>query len=77
MENRVLVAYSSKFGATAAIGKKIGEIIHQANLQVDVLSVIKVKDLNPSKAVVLSSALCIGHWRMETAQFLKNYQKEL
>jgi len=77
METGVLVAYASKYGATAEIAEKIGEVLRQADLQVDVLPVKQVKDVTPYRAVVLGSAAYIGQWRKEAVKFLGNNEKLL
>ena len=77
MDVRVLVAYASKYGATAEIAEKIGEVLRQAGLQADVLPADRVKDLTPYKAVVLGSAVYIGQWRKPAATFLKANEKAL
>ena len=41
----ILVAYASKYGATAEIAEKIGEVLRQSSLDVSVLSVEKVLSL--------------------------------
>ena len=60
MEIRVLVTYASKYGATAEIAEKIGQVLRQAGLQADVLPVNRVNDLTPYKAFVLGSAAYMG-----------------
>ena len=77
MEIRVLVAYASKYGATAEIAEKIGQVLRQAGLQADVLPIKSVKDLTPYKAVVLGSAVYMFRWRAEAVSFLKKTQKLL
>ncbi|MBN1222528.1 MAG: hypothetical protein JXB23_04730 [Candidatus Aminicenantes bacterium] len=37
MDNQVLVTYATKHGATAEIAEKIGQVLRQAGLGVDVL----------------------------------------
>jgi menaquinone-dependent protoporphyrinogen oxidase len=71
MQDRVLVAYASKYDATAEIAEKIGEVIRQEGFQVDVLPAEKAADVSPYKAVVLGSAVYIGAWRKQAAEFLK------
>jgi menaquinone-dependent protoporphyrinogen oxidase len=71
MDKQVLVAYATKYGATAEIAEKIGQVLHQAGLPTDVLPVDRVSDLTPYKAVVLGSAVYIGQWRKEAVKFLK------
>ena len=77
MSTRVLVTYASKYGATAEIANKIGEVFSGAGLQTEVLPVKKVKNLTPYKAVVLGSAVFIGQWRKEAVTFLKDNEKAL
>jgi menaquinone-dependent protoporphyrinogen oxidase len=71
METRVLVAYGTKYGATAEIAEKIGQVLRQAGLQTDVLSADRAGDLSAYQAVVLGSAVYIGQWRKEAVKFLK------
>jgi menaquinone-dependent protoporphyrinogen oxidase len=71
MDNQVLVAYATKYGATAEIAEKIGQVLRQAGLRTDVLPADRVSDLTPYKAVVLGSAVYIGRWRKEAVKFLQ------
>lgn len=77
MEIKVLVAYASKYGATAEIAEKVGQTLRQAGLQADVMPVSRVSDLMPYKAVVLGSAVYMGQWRKEVGKFLKANEKLL
>jgi menaquinone-dependent protoporphyrinogen oxidase len=74
---RVLVAYATKHGATAEIAEKIGQTLREAGLPADVLPAKRVGDLTPYKAVVLGSAVYVGHWRKEAIEFLKANEKAL
>ena len=71
MDNQVLVTYASKYGATAEIAEKIGEVLGQAGLHTDVQPVEEVSDLTPYKAVILGSAVYIGRWRRSAVKFLE------
>jgi len=77
MENQVLVAYATKYGGTAEIAEKIGQVLRGAGLQTDVLPADQVSDLGPYRAVVLGSAVYIGRWRKEAARFLKANEEAL
>ncbi|MFZ5518036.1 MAG: flavodoxin domain-containing protein [Candidatus Zhuqueibacterota bacterium] len=77
MNNRVLVAYATKYGATLGIAEKIGQVLGQAGLLIEVLPADRVKDLSPYPSVVLGSATYIGRWRKEAAKFLKSNEKNL
>lgn len=74
MEGKVLVAYGSKYGATAEIAKKIGEVLVQEGLQAEVADLKTVKDPAPYQAVVLGSAAYIGQWRKEAVKFVQDNQ---
>lgn len=77
MKSEVLVAYASKYGATAEIAEKIGEVLREEGFQAEVLPVKRVGDLSRFKAVVLGSAVYMGFFRREAATFLKAREKEL
>lgn len=77
MEERVLVAYATKYGATAGVAERIGEVLRDAGLHADVLPVRQVRDLTPYKAVVLGSSVYIGSWRKEAARFLRDNESQL
>jgi menaquinone-dependent protoporphyrinogen oxidase len=77
MNAEVLVAYATKYGSTAEIAERIGQVLKAAGLRADVLDVKKVKDPTNYKAVVLGSALYMGRWRREAARFLKSNEKDL
>jgi menaquinone-dependent protoporphyrinogen oxidase len=77
LDSQVLVAYATKYDATAEIAEKIGEVLRQAGLRTDVLEVDDVDDLSSYQAVVLGSAVYIGKWRKEAVRFLKANEKTL
>lgn len=77
MNDRVLVAYATKYGATAEIAEKIGEALQEAGLTTDVRPADRVDDLTPYRAVVLGSAVYAGQWRKEAATFLQENEQAL
>jgi menaquinone-dependent protoporphyrinogen oxidase len=77
MDTQVLVAYATKYGSTAEIAEKIGQVLRQAGLRADVLPAQRVKDLSPYQAVILGSAVYMGQWRKEAATFLAANEKAL
>ena len=77
MNNRVLVAYASKHGATAGIAERIGEVLRGAGLQADVLSAEQVRDLSPYSAVVLGSGVYAGSWLKPAANLLQANEQAL
>lgn len=77
MDTRVLVVYATKYGATAGIAEKIGQVLTEAGLAVDVKRADKAGDPSSYQAIVLGSAVYIGHWRKEAARFLQTHEKTL
>jgi menaquinone-dependent protoporphyrinogen oxidase len=71
MADRVLVAYGTKYGATTGIAERIGQVLRDAGLEVDVKRADQVGDLSPYGAIILGSAVYIGQWRKEAAKFLQ------
>ena len=77
MDQKILLAYATKYGSTAEIVEKIGAVLRQAGLQTDVLPAGKVNDLASYKAVILGSAVYMGAWRKEAVNFLKTHEQAL
>lgn len=77
MNIQILVTYASKYGATAEIATKIGDVLQDAGLPTTVKPVKQVKDISPYTAVILGSAVYIGKWRKEAAKFLEKHEQEL
>jgi menaquinone-dependent protoporphyrinogen oxidase len=77
MNRNILVTYASKYGSTKEIAEKIGEVLCQAGLQVDVFPVDGTLDITLYKAVILGSAVYIGKWQNEAVDFLKANEKIL
>lgn len=77
MDKQVLVVYASKYGATAEIAEKIGQVLRKAGLHVDVSAVGKAGDLDAYDAVVVGSGVYIGKWLKEAARFLQRNEQTL
>jgi len=77
MDGKVLVAYGTKYGATAEIAERIGQVLRQAGLDAEVLPAERVGDVRAYQAVVLGSAVYIGQWRKQAAAFLKANEQAL
>jgi menaquinone-dependent protoporphyrinogen oxidase len=77
MDNGVLVVYASKYGATTEIAEKIGDVLRQKGLEVNVSPVGSAGDPASYQAVILGSAAYIGQWRKEAVKFLNANEKSL
>ncbi len=69
--NKVLVAYASKYGSTTEIAERIGQVLARAGLDVDVLPAEQTGDIERYRAVVLGSGVYAGHWLKEAVAFLE------
>lgn len=68
---KVLVTYASKYGATAEIAEKIGEVLRQHALEVSVVPAGDVRDLHAYDAVVLGSGVYAGNWLKDAVTLLE------
>ncbi|MEO6043528.1 MAG: flavodoxin domain-containing protein, partial [Tepidiformaceae bacterium] len=59
---KVLVAYASKHGSTAEIARAIALDLRADGLAVDVQQAGDVSAVQPYDAVILGSAVYMGHW---------------
>ena len=72
MSKKVLVAYASKYGATAQIAERIALRLKKAGLNASVQPVNEVKELSGFDAVLLGSGVYAGSWIKAAADFLGN-----
>jgi len=77
MNDKILVAYASRLGATAGVAEAIGKTIAESGAPVDVLPMQDVKDLPPYHAVVAGSAIRASKWLPEAMQFMQTHQAAL
>ena len=73
----VLVAVSSKYGATREIGEAIGDALRARGLHVEVASAEDVEGVLRYDAVVLGSAVYAGHWLSPAREFADEHSAEL
>lgn len=77
MNDKILVTYASRNGSTRGIAEAIGKTLAERGAQVDVLSMLDVKDLSSYRAVVAGSAIQAKQWLPEAMQFMQTHQTEL
>lgn len=59
---QILVSAGSKHGSTREIAEKIGAVLSERGLDVDIAAPEEVGDVSGYRAVVLGSAVYAGHW---------------
>jgi len=74
---RVLVTTASKHGATAEIGRAIGDVLVAQGVEVRVLAPEDVASVEGFDAVILGSAVYAGHWMHSAIQLAEEFESEL
>ncbi len=74
---RTLVTFATRHGATAGIAERIGAVLTDGGLSVDVRPVEEVTDLAGYDAVVLGGAAYMFHWLRPAVAFARKHRREL
>jgi menaquinone-dependent protoporphyrinogen oxidase len=74
---RVLVTVASKHGATGEIATEIGRALAEQAIDVDVTPIEDTPEVDDYDAVVLGSAVYVGHWLKSATEFVEDHAAEL
>ncbi len=76
---KALIAYSTRYGATAGTAEEISKILRQDNFDVRVMDLKKetIRDISEFDLIVVGGGLKMGRWTGESDAFLKSFQKDL
>ena len=77
MSNSVLLAYATRYGSTKEVAEAVAKQLRERGLAVDVRPAAEVSTLAGYRAVVLGTALYIGHWLKDTDKFLASHREAL
>ncbi len=73
----VLIAVASKHGATVEIARAIGRTLSETGLVCQVQEIDQETNPNGYDAVVIGSAVYMGHWMEVATRFVQTYATEL
>jgi menaquinone-dependent protoporphyrinogen oxidase len=73
----ILVAAASKHGATEEIAERIGAVLAEHGVEVDVKKLQDVSGLAGYEAFVLGSGIYLGRWLKEARRFVDAHAAEL
>lgn len=71
MEKKVLVTYASKYGSTGGVANAIGKELCSKDVAADVVLIKNVGNVGSYQGVVIGSAIYMGKWMPEAADFVK------
>ncbi len=76
---KALIAYATRYGATAGTSEEIGRILREKgfNVRIGNLKREKIKDITDYDLIIVGSGMRMGKWTDEADDFLKKFQKEL
>ncbi len=72
---KALIAYGTRFGATAGTAQEIAKVLEQEYLEVKVvdLKTEKINNLSSYDLIVVGSGLSMGGWASEAEDFVKKF----
>ncbi len=70
---KALIAYGTRFGATAGTAQEIAKVLEEDGVEVKVanLKTEKIGDLSGYGLIVIGSGLSMGNWASETEDFVR------
>ncbi|MCE1252849.1 MAG: flavodoxin domain-containing protein [Anaerolineae bacterium] len=74
MSQKILITYASRAGSTAEVALRMGAVLREQNLDLDILPVKQIHSLEPYRAVILGSAIRMGGWLPEAVKFVQDHQ---
>ncbi|MFX1379015.1 MAG: flavodoxin domain-containing protein [Promethearchaeota archaeon] len=78
-KKKVLIAYGTRYGATAGTAEEIAKVFQEEGHEVKVVNLKneKVKDISEFELVIIGSGMKIDRWTGKANDFLKKFSKEL
>jgi menaquinone-dependent protoporphyrinogen IX oxidase len=75
---KALIAYGTRYGATAGTSEEIGKILREKGFDVKIVNAKeeKIKDISGFDLIVVGSGMQMSKWVSEAEDFLKKFQKE-
>jgi menaquinone-dependent protoporphyrinogen oxidase len=77
MENKILIAYASRYGSTKEVAEEIGKVFSHAGAEVELAAMHMVKNFGRYTLVMLGTSIQMGKPLKEAVTFVRKYHDEL
>jgi menaquinone-dependent protoporphyrinogen oxidase len=77
MQPEMLIAYVTRSGSTEDVAEAMGTTLEEAGVRVDVKPMVDVESIGEDTAVILGTALYVGHFPKEFHKFMIRFRREL
>jgi menaquinone-dependent protoporphyrinogen oxidase len=77
MPPKVLIAYCTRSGSTMEVAEEVGRTMEAAGLAVEVKSMADVQSIADDQAVIMGTALYVGHFAKVFHHFAARFEREL
>ncbi|MHA2392400.1 MAG: flavodoxin domain-containing protein [Promethearchaeota archaeon] len=78
-KTKILIAYGTRYGATASTSEEIAKVLQGEGFEVKVVNLKEenVKDISKFKLIIVGSGMRIDMWTSKAKGFLKKFSREL
>ena len=77
MKEKTLIVYASRYGSTEDIAQRVGQVLGESGLSVDVQSVADIGSLDDYATVIVGGAIYSGQWDQELIDFVSMHENIL
>jgi menaquinone-dependent protoporphyrinogen oxidase len=77
MEEKILIAYASRYGSTREVAEKMADTLHFQGFTADVQPVEKVKSVADYASIILGMPIYFGSWPKDIHHFLERNRDTL
>jgi len=75
---KVLIAYATRYGATASTAEEIAKVLQEEGINVKVTNVKeeKITDISEYDLIIVGSGMQMGKWTSDAENFISKFHKE-
>lgn len=77
MKNRILIAFTSKYGSTREVADVIAGTLKNGGFEVDAQPIGKIRTIDGYRSLVLGAPIYFGSWHKDALHFVEQRRQEL